>query len=117
MHAGLDGALDRGRRDQVLGLADRPLDDSLGRDGSARVGADVDRDDRRADIGGLPFGHEQVSDHALIRTRQLDDRLGGLDLHDDLVHGDLVTWLDVPPDDVGLGQAFSDVRELELLEI
>ncbi len=28
-----------------------------------------------------------------------------------------VARLDVPPDDVGLGQAFSDIRELELLEI
>jgi hypothetical protein len=78
---------------------------------------DVHRDDRRPDIGGLALGDKEARDDALVGTRQLDDRLRGLDLHDDLVDDDLVTGLDVPPDDVGLGQAFADVRELELLEI
>ena len=118
--------LNRRGRDQVLGLADGALRDRLGRDGRglrrarrawAAIRADVDGNDRRPDVGCLALGHQQVSDDACVRARQLDDRLGGLDLDDDLVNGDLVTRLDVPSDDVGLGQAFPDVRELELLEI
>ncbi|MFB9073638.1 hypothetical protein ACFFX0_21525 [Citricoccus parietis] len=43
----------------------------------------------------------------------LDERLGGLDLDDRLVHGHGVASGHQPPDDVGLGQALSQVREQE----
>src|SRR6266700_6282316 len=79
--------------------------------------ADLYRDNRRAHVGGRALRHEQVLDHALVGARQLDDRLGGLDLHDDLVGADLVAWLHQPLDDVFFHQALADVGELELLQL
>jgi hypothetical protein len=119
-HAGLGRGQNRRRRDEILRLADRALHLRFRRDLgrlAAALTADVHRDDRRPDVGGLALGHQQSRDRALIRAGQLDDCLRGLDLHDDLIDGDLVTGLDVPSDDVGLGQAFADIREPELLEI
>ena len=113
-------------RQPVLVVADLPLGDGLGRHGVVhhdrggrprRAAADVDRDDRRADVCGGAFGHQQIGHGARVRARQLDHRFRRFDLDDDLVDDDLVAGVDVPPDDVGLGQAFSDIRELELLEI
>jgi hypothetical protein len=37
----------------------------------------------------------------------------GLDLDEHLVHDDLVTGLDLPGHDLGLGEAFSDIRKSE----
>ena len=51
---------------------------------------------------------------ALVGEGQLDDRLRGLDLDDDLVDRDDVADLHVPGDDLGLGQALADVGQLWL---
>ena len=48
---------------------------------------------------------------------QLHHGLGRLDLHDHLVERHRVARLDVPGDDVRLGQALTDVREPELLHL
>jgi hypothetical protein len=120
---GLDPALGGGRRNQVgaratLGSGRCPTAGVCAADvRAAGVRADLDRDDRRPDVGGLALGHEQPGDDALVWGRQLDDRLGRLDLHDDLVDCHLVTGLDMPLDDVRLGQALADVRKQELLQL
>ena len=44
---------------------------------------------------------------------QLDQRLGRLDLDDDVVDLDGVAGLDLPGDDLGLGQALADVGQAE----
>jgi len=77
---------------------------------------DLDRDDRDADVDGLALLGQQPGDRAVPRARQLDHRLGGLDLHDDLAVLDRLTRLDVPGDDVGLGQALAHVGQLEFPE-
>ena len=41
--------------------------------------------DRRPHVHRLSLGHQQPAHHSLERARQLDDRLRGLDLHDDLI--------------------------------
>ena len=77
----------------------------------------LDRDDRRADLDGLALCGQQPGDGAVPRRRQLDHRLGRLDLHDDLAVLDLVPRLDVPGHDVGFGQALARVGQLELLQL
>ena len=93
----------------------------LGRGGSRRGGRGrgslvgvADRDDRRADRDHLALGHHQLEHGAGVRRRQLDQRLGGLDLDHDVVDLDDVADLDLPGHDLGLGQAFTDVGQLEL---
>ena len=83
----------------------------------SRLARHLDRDDRDADLDGLALLGQQPGDRAVPRAGQLDHRLGGLDLHDDLAVLDLVARLDVPGDDVGLGQALAYVGKLELLEL
>jgi hypothetical protein len=97
----------------------------LGLLGRARVGAArrlgrlgrrgvADRDDRRTDGNGLALGHHQLRNDAGERRRQLDQRLGGLDLDQDLVDRDGVTLLDLPGHDLGLGETLTHVGQLEL---
>ncbi|MBD2900810.1 hypothetical protein amrb99_98200 [Actinomadura sp. RB99] len=93
------------RRGLRRGLGDR------GRDAALGLGAH--RDDRHPDVHGLALGDQQLGDHALERAGQLHDRLGRLDLHDRLVDLDGVAGLDVPLDDLRLGQSLADVGQLE----
>ena len=64
--------------------------------GDAAVGVGVDRDDRRADVDRLALRHEELGDDAGVGRRQLDQRLGRLDLDDDVVDLDRVAGLDLP---------------------
>ena len=61
-----------------------------------------------------PSSKCSVVHHAVEGDRQLDGRLRGLDLAHDLAVGDGVAGLDVPLEDLGLGQPLADVRHLEL---
>jgi len=74
----------------------------------------VHRDDRSADLDRLALLDEQCGNGAGERRRQLDERLRGLDLHEHLVDGYPVAGLDLPRDDLGLGQALADIRQREL---
>ena len=85
--------------------------------GCARDRADLHGDDRRPYVGGRAFRHQQAGYNSRVRARKLDDGLGGLDLHDDLVDGHRVTRLDMPLDDLRLGQALADIRQLEFLQL
>src|SRR6185312_12659339 len=80
-----------------------------------RLARYLHRDDRDADLDRLALLGQQPGDRAVPRAGQRDHRLGGLDLHDDLAVLDLIARLDVPGDDVGLGQALAHVGKLELL--
>ena len=60
---------------------------------------------------GLALGHQQRGHGAGVRRRQLDQRLGGLDLDDDVVDRDHVADLDLPGHDLGLGEALADVGQ------
>ena len=80
-------------------------------------GAHVDRDDRRPHVDGRPSVGQQLRDDPLVRAGQLHHGLGRFDLHDHLVERHRVARLDVPGDDVRLGQALTDVREPELLHL
>ena len=51
-------------------------------------GGVADRDDRGADRDGLALGDHQLLHDAGVRRRQLDQRLGGLDLDHDVVDRD-----------------------------
>ena len=58
---------------------------------------------------------EEGRDRARVGAGQLDDGLRRLDVHDDLVDRHRVTGLDMPGDNVGLGEALPHVGEPELL--
>ena len=133
--AGLDPVADqhglplrgrRNRRDQVLrggpgafsgdrsgisGLRRRAGCRSRGP--ASRRAGHVHRDDRGAHVHGLALGYQQRGHHPRVRAGQLDDGLGRLDVHDDLVHGHRVARLHPPADDVRLGQALAHVGEAE----
>ena len=57
---------------------------------------------------------EQRGHGAGERRRQLDQRLRGLDLDQHLVDRDGVAGLDLPRDDLGLGQTLAHIRQREL---
>ena len=108
------------RRDEVVRGRAWPF----GRDGRRihrRAGrpfaGHVDRDDRGAHVHRLALGDQQVSHHALERAGQLDDRLGRLDVHDDLVDLHAVAGLDPPADDVRLGQPLAHIGQPELASL
>src|SRR5699024_154369 len=91
----------------------------LGRTGSgrARLGAgftSTEADDRCADLDGLALVDQQRVDGAGLRAGQLDERLRGLDLNEDLIDGHSVAGGDLPRDDIGFGQALTDVGKREL---
>jgi hypothetical protein len=73
----------------------------------------ADRDDRGPDRDGLTLGGEELADRAGERRGQLDERLGRLDLDEHVVDLDGVAGRDAPLDDLGLGEAFADVRQVE----
>ena len=74
----------------------------------------VDGDDRRAHLDEGPLVDEETGDGPGVGRRELDERLGGLDLDDHVVDGDGVTHGDPPGDDLGLGQTLAGVGEPEL---
>jgi len=78
-----------------------------------RRGAVADGDDRGAHVDGLARGDEDALDDAGERRRQLDERLGRLDLDEHLVDRHGVAGGDLPLDDLGLGQALADVGQGE----
>ena len=57
--------------------------------------------------------HQQRGDATGEGRRQFDDRLGGLDVDDRLVDRNLITDADAPADDLGLGEALTDIGERE----
>ena len=67
----------------------------------------LDRDDRRAHRHDRALGDEQLGHRAREGARQLDGRLRGLDLDDQLVDLDDVAGPHVPAQDLGLGQALA----------
>ena len=84
----------------------------FGRNGS-RTTLGLDLDQHRAD-GDLVTDLASQLDHlAGNRAFHLDRRLVGHHVGDLLVFGDHVADLDVPRDDLRLGDAFADVRQLE----
>ena len=89
-----------------------------------------DLTDYRAGIGGRrPFGIEldnriagvqdvagltvEAQDAPALRARDVHDGLGGLDRDQRLIGLDLVTRLDVPLYDLGLGEPLTEIGELE----
>ena len=138
LHLGGRGRLGRGRRGSLARAADRSAVGLVAPDqalaltsaGGGRVGqvdlADVGRGGgtRAASSDGSPIemiavptgtvspsGTSSAGHHAGVRRGQLDQRLGGLDLDDDVVDLDGVALLDPPGHDLGLGQALADVGE------
>src|SRR4029079_4410355 len=72
-------------------------------------------DQHRPDGDDFSLGNEDACDLPSGRGRDLDRRLVGLDLDQRVVLGDLLALLDQPAGDLALGQAFAEVRELELV--
>ncbi len=84
-----------------------------GRGGRGAV-VDLEGHQGGADGDCLALLRVQGRDDARVRGREVDEGLGRLDLGDDLVELDVVARVDVPTDDVGLGEAFPEVGEAEL---
>jgi hypothetical protein len=73
-----------------------------------------DHDERAADRDDVSRRGVQGLHGAGEGRRQLDDRLGRLDLGDRLIEGDLVTLGDEPLHDLCLGQPLTEVGQAEL---
>ena len=87
---------------------------ALGRVGVRAVrGARPDGDERRADLDRLTRRGEQLDHGARKGARQLNDRLLGLHLHEDLVQLDRVAGGDMPRHDLRLGEALAQVGQEE----
>ena len=71
----------------------------------------VDLDDGGAHLDGGHLRHEQRRDGAGVGRRQLDQRLGGLDLDEHVVDLDHVSHGDAPGDDLGLEEALAGVGQ------
>ncbi|CAM5267259.1 hypothetical protein STENM223S_11235 [Streptomyces tendae] len=82
--------------------------------GGRRTVTDGHRDDRRTDVDRGALGEVQLAHHAVVGDGQFDGGLGRLDLAHHLPVGDRVTGLDVPLEDLGLGEALTHVGHLEL---
>lgn len=77
----------------------------------APVALDDDLGQRVADCGARALDDEEPRDPPGDRRRDLDHRLVGLDLDEGLVPGDRVSLPDQPSDDLGAGEALSQIRE------
>ena len=66
-----------------------------------------------ADLDDLTFCSVQLRHHPGIGAGQFDQGLGGFDLDEDLVDRHGVTGFDLPGGDIGLGQSFADIRQVE----
>ena len=65
-------------------------------------------------MNGIAGGTKQVSNHSGLGGGYFDDRLGGLYRNQNLVSFDLITFLNMPFDDLGLGQAFAQIGQFEI---
>ena len=74
----------------------------------------VDLDDRSADVHRVADRNEQSAHRTGDGTGQLHQRLGGLDLDEDVVDPHLIALGDQPLSDLRLGQAFAGIGQLEL---
>ncbi|MNE16247.1 hypothetical protein D3C80_1091880 [compost metagenome] len=81
--------------------------------GDIALPLDLEADQRAADGDLLTGFAVQGDDDAGDRAGQLDRRLVGHDLGQDLVFLDRVADLDVPADQLGLGRAFAHVGQFE----
>ena len=84
--------------------------------GSRSAALSFNLDQHRTDGDLVADFAGQLLDHAGDRRFHLDRRLVGHHVGELLVFLDLVADLDVPGDDLGLGNAFANVGELELIE-
>ena len=76
----------------------------------------VDGDDRPTDIDSVALVHQQLGDRAGVRTRQLDQRLTCLDLDENVVDLDLITYRNAPGDNVCLDQPLAWIRQPKRLQ-
>ena len=76
---------------------------------------DVQPNHRRANSDGVADFRAEPDDLAVDGRRDFDRRLVGHHVGQLLVFLDLVADLDVPGDDLGLGNAFANVGQLELI--
>ena len=76
----------------------------------------VDGDERGPDPDRLPHCGHELGDGADEGAGQLDDGLLGLHFHQDLVEGHLVPDGDVPRDELGIGEPFTEVGQHEVLQ-
>src|SRR5262249_58672414 len=74
-------------------------------------------DQRCADLHEITLATEQASDTAALRRRHLDNGLVRLDRHERLVDDNVIALIHVPRDDLGLFQAFTEVRQVELAHV
>ena len=103
--------LDRAVGERALGLA-------VGARLSGAVGAfGFDHREHRSDRNLVADFARQLDHLAGDRAFHFDRRLVGHHVGDLLVLADHVADLDVPGDDLGLGNAFADVGQLELVEV
>ena len=109
----------RGIRNIALGARRRELlsarFDGLGELG-VRAAAGLAREERGTDVDRLALGGMQRGDHAGERRRQFDDGLRRLDVGDDLVELDAIADGDAPGDDLGLGEALTEVGQREVAD-
>jgi len=98
-------------RDRASGIGDRGATAVIS-DGRGTSAAGHG-DDRGSDIHRLALLDEDRRDCPHERRRKFNEGLRGLDLDQHLVDGDRVARLDLPGDDLGLGEALADVREQE----
>ncbi len=81
--------------------------------GCGRLTRSADDDELGADRYHVALGDEDLQHGAGIRRRDLDGRLVGLDLHERVVLGDLLPLRYEPASDLALGEALTEIRELE----
>ena len=70
-----------------------------------------DGDEGGTDADGVPLARQDLDHRPGVGAGELHDRLLGLDVHQDLVQGHLVTGGHVPGHDLGLGQPLAEVGQ------
>jgi len=86
-----------------------------GADGRRFGAVAADHDEDRADRDDLALGDEDSRDPPGRRRGDLDRRLVGRDLDERIVLRQLLSLGDEPAGDLALGQALSEVGQLELV--
>jgi hypothetical protein len=72
-------------------------------------------DKRSAHLDQVSLASEQPSDTPILRRGDLDHSLVGLDGDERLVNNDVIAFSDVPGDDLSFLEAFSKIRQQELM--